>query len=128
MKKWNLQECMSSFEIEKKNLDIGDNIAITYKGDFIPIKINGVMRKELKQFKGNYCIYEMDKSEYFSEHEVEILVLEEYSDSPYSIYINELGEVDSYEYGEITSIEIGSEIILKVTNNIVVGYHLVKQD
>lgn len=124
MKEWSLKEMMTNFNEQSKSLDIGDNIAVLYRGSFQPIKINGVTRGELKSLKGSYCIYDMDEKEYFNHHEIEMIAIEEYSDSPNSIYINELGEVDSDEYKNIHTIEIGDEIILKVTNNKVTHYEI----
>jgi len=50
--------------------------------------------------------------------------LEEYSDSPYSIYIDETGFVDADEYGEIHTIEIGSSIVLRVEEGFVTHYQV----
>jgi hypothetical protein len=119
---------MDNFKIATKSLDIGDNIAITYEGNFTPIKINGKVEERLKHFKGSYCIYELQEDEYFNNHPVEILVLEEFSDSPYSIYINNEGEVESYEFINISTIEIGSEILLEVIDNRVIGFKLLHKD
>jgi len=124
MQRWNQQLFISQFEIRSKELDIGDNIALFYQGNFQPIKINGVVRAELKVFKGSYCIYEMDECEWFNDHGIEMLVLEEYSDSPYSIYINEAGEIDTYEYDNIHTIEIGSNIIFTVVNQKIESYEI----
>ena len=124
MQKWNLQMFTSHFKIRCKEIDIGDNIAILYEGNFQPIKINGAVKEELKTFKGSYCIYEMDEVDYFNAHKVEVLVLEEYSDSPYSIYIYETGEIDTYEYDEIHTIEIGCDIIFKVANKKIHSYEI----
>lgn len=124
MQVWDFQEFLSYFEESSKELDIGDNIAVFYKGEFTPIKINGEVREELKIFKGSYCIYEMEEEEYFKQHSVEMIVLEEYSDSANSIYINALGEIESYEYPDIHSIEIGKNIILHIQNQKVVSYEI----
>ena len=128
LEKWDLSKMMRYFEVESKSYDVGDNIAITYKGVFTPIKINGKVEDKLKAFKGSYCIYELEEDDYFTNHPVEMLVLEEFSDSPYSIYIDERGEVESYEYINIYSIEIGSEIFLEVQNSRVIGFGLLDKN
>jgi len=127
MRKWNLIELMSNFQIEKKHYGIADNIELTYKGDFLPIRINGVVKSELKEFIGSYSIYDIDESEWFNEHKVEMLAIQEYSDSPYSIYINEDGVINSYECEKIQTIDIGTEIHLQVIENKVVAYKLLQQ-
>jgi len=125
---WNLEEFISHFQEERKELDIGDNVAVFYQGEFQPIRLDGVEHAELHYFKGSYCIYEMDEEDYFSEHEIEMLAIEEYSDSPYSIYINAEGVVESYEYGEISLIEIGPAIRLYVKEQRVVSYEIITED
>lgn len=126
MKKFNLKELVSTLEEDHRELGFADNVEIHYKGNFLPIKINGVVREELKVFKGSFCIYGLEEralDEY--DLDVELLVLEEYSDSPYSIYINEDGVVDGDEFGEVFAIEIGNSIALKVEDGFVT-HHEVK--
>ncbi len=123
--KWNLKEFISKLNETSRELDIGDNIAISYEESNYPIKINGVVREELKKFKGSFCIYyEKEKELKDYDINVEIISLEEYSDSPYSIYIDESGFVDADEYGVIQTIEIGDEIIFRVEDGVVTHYQV----
>lgn len=125
---WNLEEFVSHFQEDRKELDIGDNIAVFYQGECQPIRLDRVEHAELHYFKGSYCIYEMDERDYFSEHTIEMLAIEEYSDSPYSIYINVEGVVESYEYGAISLIEIGPAICLHVEKQRVVSYEIITEN
>ena len=52
MKKFNLSALVSQLEISDRFFDVGDNVAVHFKGNFQPIKINGVIVDELKIFKG----------------------------------------------------------------------------
>jgi len=127
MKNWNITEFISNLTESCRSLDIGDNVEILFKEKLTPIKINGKTREELKIVKGSYCIYEMEEYEYFStENRVEMLAIEEYSDSPYSIYINEAGVVESYEDECINTIELGDEILLNIQNKKVTTYSITK--
>ena len=53
-----------------------------------------------------------------------MLSLEEYSDSPYSIYIDSEGKLDTYEYDDIATIEIGDVLVLQVVDNVVTHYQM----
>jgi hypothetical protein len=126
--KWDIDKFVKQFTEAKRNLDIGDNIEILYKEKLTPIKINGTIRPELKIFKGSYCIYDMEEYEYFStENKVEMIAIEEYSDSPNSIYINEKGVVESYEYEDILTLELGEDIVLNIKANKVRGYSILSK-
>ena len=126
MRKFNLEELFSQLQEDRRELDIGDNVAVFYKGEFTPIKINGVVREELKTFKGSFCICYEKEQESLDDYaiKIETLVLEEFSDSLFSIYIDESGFVDADEYGEIYAIEIGTEIRLEVIEGHVVGFEV----
>ena len=118
-----LDEFVSHLQEAKRRIDIGDNVEILYTDNLLPVKINGEIKPELKIFKASYCIYEMEEYEYFNtSNPVEMLVIEEYSDSPNSIYIDQFGDVDSYEYENISSIELGNTILLEIENRQVKGY------
>lgn len=122
MKKFNFKELLSELEEESREFAMADTVSITYKGNFIPIKINGVVRWELKIFRGSFCIYDVYDEKKTPEDydvDVELLVLEEYPDSPSSIYIDETGFVNGDEYGEILSIEIGDSFVLKVVKGFI---------
>ncbi|MEA2017595.1 MAG: hypothetical protein U9N59_04030, partial [Campylobacterota bacterium] len=109
----------------EKRLDIGDNIEILYKEKLTPIIINGEPRAELKIVKGSYSIYDMEEYEYFSdENKVEMIAIEEYSDSPNSIYFNEEGVVESYEYENISTIELGDRVVFNIHNKSIISYWL----
>ena len=128
MKKFNFKEFISKLEEESREFGMADTVSITYKGVFTPIKINGVVREELKTFSGSFCIYDVyDEEKTATDYNinVELLVLEEYADSPYSIYIDESGFVNADEYGEIRTIEVGESIVLKVKDGHV-SHYLVK--
>ena len=67
----------------------------------------------------------MEEYEYFSsKNRVEIIAIEEYSDSPNSIYINEDGAIDSYEYENISTIELSNIATIRVENNNIVNYSM----
>ncbi|MDF1882606.1 hypothetical protein JHD49_01480 [Sulfurimonas sp. SAG-AH-194-C21] len=118
-----LDEFVSYLEELHRRIDIGDNVEILYADNLVPVKINGEIKPELKIFKASYCIYEMEEFEYFnSSNSVEMLVIEEYSDSPNSIYIDQFGDVDSYEYENISSIELGETLVIEIENRQVKGY------
>lgn len=125
---WNLEKFISHFQEDRKEIDIGDNVAIYYQGELQPIRINGIEHTELHYLKGSYCIYEMEECEYFSEHAVEMIAIEEYSDSPYSIYINVEGVVESYEYKNIFLIEIGPAIRLHIEKQRVISYEIITKN
>jgi hypothetical protein len=128
MKKWDIQEFVSHLNEAKRRLGIGDNIEILYQENLSPIKINGEIKPELKIVKGSYCIYDMEEQCYFKlSNKVEIIVIEEYSDSPYSIYINEDGLVESYEYEAIKTIELGSAVLFQIKDNYIIGYQLIQR-
>lgn len=125
MKKFNLIELVSKLEELDRFFDVGDNVAVHFKGNFQPIKINGVTIDELKIFKGSFCIYDIYNEEYIPNDyklDIEMLSIEEYSDSPNSIYIDSEGKLDTYEYDDIATIEIGDILILQVEDNVVTHY------
>ena len=120
MKKFNFKELLSQLHEESRAFAMADTVSINYKGNFTPIKINGVAREELKTFRGSFCIYNVyDEKKTLKDYDmdVELLVVEEYPDSPFSIYINSKGEVDSYEYNNIHTINIGKFIVLRISDN-----------
>ncbi len=122
MKKFNLSELVSQLRESSRSFDVGDNVAVHFKGKFQPIKINSVVVEELKIFKGSFCIYDIYNEEYEPSDyklDIEMLSIEEYSDSPYSIYIDSNGKLDSYEYDDIATIEIGDILVLRVEDNVV---------
>jgi len=125
MRKFNFKELLAELEEESREFAMADTVSITYKGNFTPIKINGVVREELKTFRGSFCIYDVyDEKKTSKDYDidVELLVLEEYPDSPYSIYINENGFVNSEEYDNISTIELGAMLVLQIKNNRVTNY------
>jgi hypothetical protein len=126
--KWDIDEFISNFTESKRGLDIGDNVEIRYKEKLTPIKINGTIRAELKIVKGSYCIYEMEEYEYFSpENKVEMIAIEEYSDSPNSIYIDEDGTVESYEYKNISTITLGNLMLLNIDDNTIKDFEYIRK-
>ena len=128
MKKWDIQEFVSHLNEAKRRLGIGDNVEILYQENLSPIKINGEIKPELKIVKGSYCNYDMEEQCYFKlNNKVEIIAIEEYSDSPYSIYINEDGLVESYEYEAIKTIELGSAVLFQIKDNYIIGYQLIQR-
>jgi len=130
MKKFNLSELVSQLEISDRFFDVGDNVAVHFKGNFQPIKINGVIVDELKIFKGSFCIYDIYNEVYTPNDyklDIEMLSIEEYSDSPYSIYIDSNGKLDTYEYDDIATIEVGDILVLQVEDNIVTHYQIKEQ-
>lgn len=127
MKKFNLIELISQLEESHRSFDVGDNVAVHFKGSFTPIKINGIAVEELKIFKASFCIYDVYNEEYTPNDyklDIEMLSIEEYSDSPCSIYIDSDGKLDSYEYENIATIEIGDILTLKVEDNVVTHYQM----
>jgi len=125
MKKFNLNELVSQLKVDHKEFDMGDNIAVYFKGHLSPIKLNGIIREELKVFKGSFCIYyvyDEDKNPDDYKIDIEIFSLEEYTDSPNSIYIDETGFINADEYGRIHTIEIGSDIVFKAIDGFVTHY------
>jgi len=126
--KWNLKQFLSNFKESNRTFDIGDNIAITYSTPFTPIKINAEKRPELN-FKSSFCIYSVwDESLEATDYDlpVEMIAIEEYSDSPNSIYIDEMGTLDTDEYKDIKTIELGDVAILHVENSIVTRYEILE--
>ncbi|MEA2072920.1 MAG: hypothetical protein U9O86_04985 [Campylobacterota bacterium] len=121
IEEWNLKEFISNFQETHRESDIGDNIAIFYSESKNAIKINGTAEKLLNYFKGSVCIYDIDESLDTNSLDVEMISIEEYSDSPYSIYIDENGLVDSYEFEEIDTIEFGG-YLLKIEDKHVLTY------
>ena len=110
---FNITEFVASLTEVKREFDIGDNVAIFYEESYLPIKINGVVEPKLKYFKGSFCIYDVyDENKSANEYdmEVEMLALEEYSDSPYSIFINTIGSVEIFGFEDVISIEIGTHL------------------
>lgn len=127
MEKFNLSQLVSQLKEEYREFDIGDNIAIHFKGNFLPIRINNIVMEELKIFKGSFCIYDIYNEQYTPNDynlDIEMLSIEEYSNSPYSIYIDCNGKLDTYEYDNIATIEIGDSLILEVKDNIVTHYKI----
>ena len=125
MRKFNLNELVSQLDESNRTFDIGDNVAVYFKGEFQPIKINGIVIEELKIFKGSFCIYDIYNENYRPDDyklNIEMLSIEEYSDSPNSIYIDREGHLDSYEYTDIGTIEIGDILVFKVKDNVVTHY------
>jgi hypothetical protein len=125
MKKFNLNELVSQLQEDYREFDIGDNVAVHFKGVFQPIKINDIVIDELKIFKGSFCIYSVYNEDYNPNDyklDIEMLSIEEYSNSPYSIYINNRGELNTYEYHDITTIELGNILIFRVQNNKITHY------
>lgn len=57
MKKFNLIELVSQLQEDRREFEIADTVSIIYKDNFLPIKINGTVRDELKVFRGSFCIY-----------------------------------------------------------------------
>lgn len=130
MKKFNLSELLSKLQEDYREFDIADTVAIYYKGKTLPIKIDGVVKDELKRFRGSVCIYdeyEESKSADDYECDTELLVIEEYSDSPYSIYIDESGYVNADMYGDIHKIEVGDILVLEIADNLVTHYQIKEQ-
>ena len=124
---FNIKEFVSTLTEVKREFDIGDNVAIFYKESYLPIKINGVVETRLKYFKGSFCIYDVyeeSKTPYEYDIEVEILALEEYSDSPYSIFINAVGAVEVFGFEDVVTIEIGDIFILHLHNNCISHYEI----
>ena len=122
MKKWNLREFIENFtEIDRAD-DIGDNIAIFYKESKYPIKINEKIEPKLKYFKASFCTYDLSHNVDIKTFPAEMIAIEDYSDSPYSIYIDEKGNINSYEFEKINNIEIGG-IVLEIKENKVIGVH-----
>ena len=127
MKKFNLSELLSQLQEDHREFDIADTVAIYYKGKTLPIKIDGVAKDELKRFRGSVCIYnefEESKSAYDYKFDTELLVIEEYSDSPYSIYIDESGYVNADMYGDIHKIEVGDLLVLEIEDSVVTYYEV----
>lgn len=122
--KWDIQEFISNFTETHREQDIGDNIAIFYKESNNAIKINERIEFHLKYFKGSYCTYGLDENTLKDTIPIEMIAIEEYSDSPYSIYIDENGLVDTYEFENISSIEIGG-YALEIKCNHVVDYYII---
>ena len=128
MRSWNIEEFVSHLSEEQRSLDIGDNVQILYKEKLTPVKINGKIKPELKRVKGSYCIYEMEEYAYFNtQNKIEMIAIEEYSDSPHSIYIDETGVIESYEYENITTIELGDTVILTAVNSRIQNYYILRQ-
>lgn len=124
--KWELKQFLSNFKESSRTFDIGDNIAITYTTPFTPIKINGTARPELK-FKSSFCIYDVWDEELNAEDynlEIEMIAIEEYSDSPNSIYIDEMGTLNTDDYNDIKTIELGDVAILYTENGLVAHYEI----
>jgi len=127
MKKFNLKELVSHLQEDRREFGMADSVFIYFKYNHIPIKVNNVEREELKEFKASFCIYDgyiEDYGVYDYKQDSELLILQNYDDSPMSIYINENGEVDSYEYDNISTIEIGNNILLQVENGFVTNYKI----
>ena len=127
MKKFNLSELISQLHEEHREFGMADTVFAYFKYEHLPIKINGIIKDELKEFKASFCIYDgciEDYEVYDYKQDFELLILQEYDDSPYSIYINENGEVDADEYDDILTIEIGNRIVLKVVDGFVTHYEL----
>lgn len=122
MEQFNLQSLITHFTETHREFDIGDNVAIHFQDKFLPIKIDGKKIAELKVFKASFCIYDIYNEKftpYDYQLDVEMISIEEYSDSPNSIYINANGIVESEVYKNITTIELGNIAILYVKNSIV---------
>ena len=124
--KWDLKQFLSHFKESSRTFDIGDNISITYTTPFTPIKINGIARPELN-FRGSFCIYDVWGEELKTEDynlEVEMIAIDEYSDAPNSIYIDERGAVDTDAYDGIQTIELGDVAILHVEDSVITHYNI----
>ena len=124
---FNITEFVASLTEVKREFDIGDNVAIFYAESYLPIKINGVVEPKLKYFKCSFCIYNVydeNKSAYEYDMEVEMLALEEYSDSPYSIFIDAGGNVEVFGFEEVVTIEIGNIFVLHLHNNCITQYKM----
>jgi hypothetical protein len=130
MKKFNLKELVSHLEEDHREFGMADTIFTYFKYNHLPIKINGIVKDELKEFKASFCIYDSyieDYGVYDYKQDFELLILQEYDDSPLSIYINTDGEIDSYEYKNINTIEIGDSIVLQVEDGFVTHYSCVHE-
>ena len=127
MQKFNLQELVSQLQESHREFDIGDSVAVHFKGEQLPIKIDGMIIQELKIFKGSFCIYDVYNPAFKANDyriNIEVLSIEEYSDSPHSIYIDKNGNLDSYEYNILATIEIGNLLTFEIRNNRVHSYML----
>jgi len=128
MKKFSLNEITSVLNEDKREFGMADTISIYFKNKLLPIKINGVLQEKLKVVKATFCIYDCyikNYNAYDYKQDFELLVLEEYSDSPFSIYINASdGEIDTYEYHNIHTIELGNILTLKVKNGYVTHHQM----
>jgi len=127
MKKFNLKEITSYLQEYYREFDIADSISIYFTYNSLPIKINGVIKPELKILKGSFCIndsYEKEKKADAYKEDIELLILEEYSDSLHSIYIYNNGKVDASAYETISSIEIGKQLSLKLEGGRVTHYDI----
>ena len=121
IEEWNVKKFISNFQETHREDDLGDNIAVFYRESKKVIKINGTAEKQLNYFKGSVCTYDMAESVNTDLLEIEMIAIEEYSDSPCSIYIDEKGIVDQYEFQTIDTLEFGG-FILNIEGNRVVGY------
>ena len=127
MKKFNLKELVSQLQEDHREFGMADTVFIYFNYNHLPIKIDGAVKNELKEFKASFCIYDSyieDYDAYDYKQDIEMLILQEYDDSPNSIYINENGELDSYGYEHIHTIEIGNSITLKVKDGFVTYYEI----
>jgi len=106
---WNIKEFVASLTEVKREFDIGDNVAIFYKESYLPIKINELVEPKLKYFKSSFCIYDIyeeGKTAYEYDLDIEMIAIEEFSDSPNSIYIDVKGNVETNGITNINSIQL----------------------
>ena len=122
MKSWNIEEFVSSLSETKRLLDIGDNVVILFKESNLTIKIDGELEPKLKQFKAVIDIYERPIDVDTKTLPIELISIDEYSDSPYYLYIDSDGNIDSDKYQNISSIEIGNKIVLNILKGVVTNY------
>jgi len=125
MKPFNLQEFISHLHQTYKEFILEDVIGIYFQESTLPIKINHSRASELKSFHASCCVYDFYNEDFTINDytiEAEILVFQEYFDSPFSIYIDKNGVVQSYEYNTIHTIEVENIFTLYISNNIVTHY------
>ncbi len=125
MNQYDFKGLLSNLQEDYREFGMADTVFIHFKYNHLPIKVNGVIQDELKEFKASFCIYDgyiEDYEVYDYKRDIEMLVLQEYDDSPKSIYINEDSGIDSYEYENIHTIEIGNDITLKIVDGFITHY------
>ena len=119
-----LSDITNGLEEVKRTIGTFDNTYIWYK-DTLPIKINGKVNSIIKFARGSFYNGELEDSNKCNKQStIEVLALEEYPDSPNSLFIYESLQLEVFFESDIVikTIQLGSAIILHIEDSKLTAY------